>query len=234
MKLIFVVLTVIFANNIHSQSILVNYEVNNLNKVTKTELVFNDTISIFNVLESKSDNKGNPTFFIKNKNEKTAYFNERIINQNMYVKDSIYIMKWELLSDTLTILNEKCLSAKTTFRGRQYTAFYAPKFSVDEGPWKFGGLPGLILSIKSDDNFIEWKAIKLIENYSPIILIPKTNKYKFVGWSDFVKMYKLTIENFIKSVRSNGTMATESKAKMKVDNVEIFYPELQTGEGINY
>ena len=168
----------------------------------------------------------------QNKIENTAYFNERILNQNVYVSDSIYLMKWELLSDTITILNEKCQSAKTVFRGRNYIAFYSPKFRTDEGPWKFGGLPGLILSIKSEDNFIEWNATKIVVNYSQKIMPVNISDYTFIGWSEFVTLYKQSIGKFIKSTRSSGKVANEMKAKMKIDAVEIFYPELQTGEGI--
>jgi len=234
MKLFFLALSLIITISSYSQNVLVEYDVTNLNKVVKTELTFNDTISLFKVLDNKTENKNQNLFFIKRRIEKSAYFTEQIINQNMYVKDSIYLMKWELINDTTSILNEKCLSAKTFFRGRHYKAFYAPKYSFDEGPWKFGGLPGLILAIKSEDNFIEWNATKIIENYSKKITEPNISGYKFIEWSEFVKEYKLTIEKFIKATRSSGKIDNEMSAKMKIDATEIFYPELQTGEGIKF
>jgi len=234
MKQICFAISLILANTTVCQNILVQFEVRNLDKVNTAELLINDTISLFKVSLINSDNKSNNTFFIKNKIENTAYFNERILNQNVYVTDSIYLMKWELLSDTTMILNEKCLSAKTVFRGRSYIAYYSPKFRVDEGPWKFGGLPGLILSIESEDNFIEWNATKIIENYSHKIIPENISSYKFIGWTEFVTLYKQTIERFIKATRSSGKVANEMSAKIKIDAVEIFYPELQTGEGIKF
>ena len=234
MKIFFFSLSFAIVNSSFCQNFLLQFEAKNLDKITTTELVFNDTISIFSVKNTNSANSKYNIFFLKRKIENTAYFSERILNQTVYVSDSLYLMKWELLTDTITILNEKCQSAKTVFRGRNYIAYYSPRFRTDEGPWKFGGLPGLILSVKSDDNFIEWKATKIIENYKSKIILPNTTTYKFIEWNEFVKIYKQTIDKYIKSARSNGTLGNESSAKIKLDAVEIFYPELQTGEGIKF
>lgn len=227
-------MTLIITKTTLCQNTLVQFEVKNQDKINMSELLFNDSISLFKIIFANSEGKSDNAFFIKDKIENTAFFNERILNQNVYVSDSIYLMRWELLNDTINILNQKCLSAKTVFRGRKYIAYYSQKYRTDEGPWKFGGLPGLILSIKSEDNFIEWNAIKIIENYSQKIIPINVSDYKFIGWSEFVTQYKQTIEKFIKATRSSGKVANEMSAKIKIDAVEIFYPELQTGEGIKF
>ena len=52
---------------------------------------------------------------------------------------------WELTDGERTIVGYACRRARCTFRGRSYEAWYAPEIAVSCGPWKFGGLPGLIL-----------------------------------------------------------------------------------------
>lgn len=56
-------------------------------------------------------------------------------------------LKWELLDGFSTIGGYKCRQATTTYRGRKYIAWYTDKFPMKYGPYKFGGLPGLIVCI---------------------------------------------------------------------------------------
>lgn len=234
MKVYLFAIALIVSKNACCQNTLVHYEVTSQGKISSCELVFNDSFAVFKVKPANPDTKSTNAFFVKNKFEGRVFFSERILNQNVYVKDSIYLMKWELLDDTATILNQACLSATTTFRGRKYIAYYSPQYITDEGPWKFGGLPGLIFAIKSEDNFIEWNATKIIENYPDKISPLDCSDYKFLEWNEFVSQYKQAMLNFIKATKSSGRMANDMNARIKIDAVEIFYPELQTGEGIKF
>lgn len=233
MKNIFIIVILLITKTTNCQNLLVQYDIKNQDKIHTAELIFNDSVSFFNIM-SISGIENDNAFFIKNKIENSIFFNEQILNQKIYVKDSINVMKWELRNDTSFILSEKCLSAKTTFRGRSYIAYYSPKYKTDEGPWKFGGLPGLILSIKSEDDFIEWKAKKIIENYSTNMKSLNLSSYKFINWNEFVEQYKQAINKFVKASRSSGKVDDEMSAKIKIEAVEIFFPELQTGEGLTF
>lgn len=68
---------------------------------------------------------------------------------------------WELATGTLTVCGYQCKRATTTFRGRNYTAWYAPEIAVDEGPWKFWGLPGLILKVGDDAGHYSFECIAI-------------------------------------------------------------------------
>ena len=46
-----------------------------------------------------------------------------------------------------TILGYPCHKATTRFRGRDYVAWYTEEIPFPYGPFKFGGLPGLITCI---------------------------------------------------------------------------------------
>lgn len=56
--------------------------------------------------------------------------------------------KWVLHNNTKTIVGYPCKKATTTFRGREYEVWYTTRIPISDGPWKFKGLPGLILSAK--------------------------------------------------------------------------------------
>lgn len=67
--------------------------------------------------------------------------------------------EWELLADTKEIIGYHCRAASTTFKGRKYIAFFTEKIPVADGPYKFQGLPGLILEIYDDQKQYHFLAL---------------------------------------------------------------------------
>ncbi|GHU72365.1 hypothetical protein FACS189413_15350 [Bacteroidia bacterium] len=79
-------------------------------------------------------------------------------------------ISWEIYEDTLSIISYLCQKATCSFRGRNYTAWFCPDIPINNGPWKFGGLPGLILKIYDEQNdyVFECIDIKQYQNGFPI------------------------------------------------------------------
>ncbi|NJK82435.1 MAG: GLPGLI family protein [Saprospiraceae bacterium] len=156
--------------------------------------------------------------------------------ETQYVKEAIPDFSWELLPDTLTILKQKCFAAKTHFRGRDYVAFYAPSIPLSDGAWKFGGLPGLILKVSSqDEDKVNWVATRLELNYKGDIPIPNIAEHTYLTWDDFVKVYMEGFEKFSKRSRSSHTETMDFiKFEIKIPSEEIIHPTLHTGNGAEY
>ena len=55
---------------------------------------------------------------------------------------------WEPLDTTTSVDGREAKGAKGWFRGREYFAWYLPSVPVAFGPWKFNGLPGLIVWVE--------------------------------------------------------------------------------------
>ena len=91
---------------------------------------------------------------------------------------------WELADGERTILGYVCRRAACTFRGRSYKAWYAPEIAVNCGPWKFGGLPGLILAIRDDAGVLDLEATGVEQRVEPIRMTDrnylKTNRKKYL------------------------------------------------------
>ena len=62
-----------------------------------------------------------------------------------WVQENWVPIDWQLLDRTKQINGYECKMAKGTFRGREYTVWYAPTLPYPYGPWKLFGLPGIIL-----------------------------------------------------------------------------------------
>ncbi len=216
------------------QNFMVKYQTTSSAGNLKTLLQVSDSVSTFRLIQDALSKNEDGHFFFMNRNKNILYQTENFRNFIFYVADSLYPMQWKLLPDTMSILRKRCLAATTNFRGRIYTAYYTPSVPVPAGPWKFGGLPGLILSLRSDDNYITWEAIELVENYSGEIKVPDVSRIKFITWEDFVVKYKESFEKLKKQMRSDGTMPPGSTATLKMETTEIIYPELSTGKGITF
>ena len=74
---------------------------------------------------------------------------DRVIGakRDLMLTETIHFQNWEITEDTMTVLNYLCHKATTSFRGRDYVAWFTLDIPVNEGPWKLYGLPGLILKV---------------------------------------------------------------------------------------
>lgn len=90
---------------------------------------------------------------------------------------------WKLADGERSILGYACRRARCSFRGRNYEAWYAPEIAVSAGPWKFGGLPGLILAIRDDAGVLDLEATGVEQRVEPIRMTQrnymKANRKKY-------------------------------------------------------
>ena len=64
------------------------------------------------------------------------------------------LFDWQLLEGDSIVCGYPCHRATTTFRGRSWTVWYTLDLPYSDGPWKFCGLPGLVLyAYDSEDKF---------------------------------------------------------------------------------
>ena len=138
---------------------------------------------------------GNQVITILDKN--IMYSNIKY-GEQYFLKDSIPVMKWKIFkNETKNIGNFNCIKATTTFRGRNYTAWFSTEIPVLFGPWKLNGLPGLILEAYDTNKNVYWY-FKNIEYPSKtkekvrFIKIPKSEKFK--NYSEFKIFQKQQIE----------------------------------------
>lgn len=82
--------------------------------------------------------------------------------------------KWTLHADSAQIAGYPCQKATTRFAGRDYTAWFTRQVPIGAGPYKFQGLPGLIVEISDADNEYRFKLTALKPSSLPIS-IPQEN-----------------------------------------------------------
>ena len=58
---------------------------------------------------------------------------------------------WEITEETGKIRGLPCRKAEADFRGRHWIVWYSEEIPVSDGPWKFQGLPGLVVYASDAD-----------------------------------------------------------------------------------
>ena len=73
--------------------------------------------------------------------------------------DSAFKINWEMHPDTMTVCGYLCHKATARIRGVDWTAWYADDIAIDAGPWKFHGLPGMILKTSNAEGTHDYEAV---------------------------------------------------------------------------
>ena len=116
-----------------------------------------DSISKSNVDKGISDSNlkikksKNLSIVIKEYPEFSVLMISRIGQIKYNVKDG-RILKWKISPENDVFGNFKIQKAESEFAGRKWTAWFTTEIPIQEGPYKFRGLPGLILKIYDSTN----------------------------------------------------------------------------------
>ncbi len=140
-----------------------------------------------------------PDFYYNDK--KHFYYMEVFFDQELMVKDPDLHFKWHLSTETKKVGRFLCQKATTHFRGRDYTAWFAPQIPVTFGPWKFRGLSGLILEVYDKDRVLHIvaKNIKLNEKENCKIKVDKSRFKEAMTIPEFFQKQKeLTNEDLMR------------------------------------
>lgn len=225
-----------------------SYQLDSLNpldiKTEKMELLFNDSISIFqSVSKGIRDSltfegkKVNHNYEVRNDRKfqlprmKIYYSINRVgnsfwildtyrfgglISDNYQLYEENLTFDWKLTDKTDSLFGYLVQQATVTFGGRIWEAWYTPDIPFEAGPYKFYGLPGLIVFLKDKNG--EWEFsldnIELKKINRPITHrvrldanIVKTNNLKF---------YK-DREYYLK----NRTLMDEASKEIIIESSEI-------------
>ncbi|WP_426278080.1 GLPGLI family protein [Chryseobacterium sp. S-02] len=108
--------------------------------------------------------------------------------------------KWHIEKEFLKINNIDCQKATANYKGRVWEAWFSKEYPVNDGPYKFRGLPGLIVSLKDSEgnhvfNLIQIKKIKRI-----FVFLPKNNKE--MNWKDYRKTLMTSTPNLADDIEA--------------------------------
>lgn len=148
-------------------------------------------------------------------NRKENIITERL-EENMFLKKKYAVSEnlpkiiWKLTNESKKIKNYTCKKATTIFRGRTYEVWYTEKIPISIGPWKFNGLPGLILSVQDKEGIYKWEVKSISYPYVDAkvninLLIKENTKFKKISFKDFDKNRVDAIKSKIQTIKARNS-----------------------------
>lgn len=143
-------------------------------------------------------------FLKKDYNAKTMECNQPVTSKIFIIEEKLPAQTWTLSDESRKITQFTCRKATTTFRGRTYTAWYTTEIPIIGGPWKFDGLPGLILQVSSDDGVLSIEAVRIEKKDRIDFPEPSYGKSERVSWEQYCSEYRKTIDRIKKSMQADA------------------------------
>lgn len=129
-------------------------------------------------------------------------------DQYLYYIETKDIFSWDIKQDTATIANMMCQKAELDFGGRHWVAWFTMEIPISDGPYKFCGLPGLILSIYDSKNYWKFDFIALANVKRDVVLNYDSQKVPhLIEKKDFFKEKRYYIDNKMQIEEASGLIS---------------------------
>ena len=160
---------------------------------------------------------------VKNYPIKEITYFDKILQDEMGYTEQIPF-KWKISKEKLKIGDYETQKATTEYGGRKWTAWFSNSLPFSDGPYKFYGLPGLIVKIEDSEGKFSWALAgnKKISNYSELSLADRgtrSNTENKIGLTipkeKFLKIYDDYLNNPLGSVK--GKMTPEQLSQKMPD-----------------
>ena len=121
---------------------------------------------------------------------------------------------WKILPETKEIEGIKVQKATTNFIGRNWIAWFADELQFQDGPYKFYGLPGLILSLEdvNGDHIFKFVGSRKL-NYSPVLHDDLGEKEFLISPKKFKELWKEYLNDPSKKMRQ---LLSDSSIQLKM------------------
>jgi len=151
-------------------------------------------------------------FLIIQTNDHSQFY--ETIGMSLLSYNSPIIDNWKLINETKVINSITCKKAEVRYKGRDWTAWYSTEIPFPYGPYKFSGLPGLIVKITDKTRDYDFELVKSISSSNvkgKMITINKRHyqNAKLVTKKELVEARKNFRENSKHQLESMGTVFSQ-------------------------
>lgn len=133
----------------------------------------------------------------------------------LYYSEETPKQTWDIQEDSIKqVLGYKCHLATAQFRGRLWYAWFTLDIPISNGPWKLGGLPGLIVEAYDSQNYYHYTLTDIqTKNLHPVTFY---NYWK----KEFEKTTRL---DFLEKERKLKTKYADKLKYTNYDFLELDY-----------
>lgn len=134
-----------------------------------------------------------------NKNNQLLFFKSFGVSK-LYYANPLGEFDWKLDGEEKEIKGYKCKKATTTFAGRDYIAWYTLEIPISDGPYKFNGLPGLILELHDTQKHYHF-------TFSSI---EKTNKEHILQFDKYIKVTEKQFDEHVEKIKEKPSLMAKT------------------------
>ena len=170
------------------------------------------------------------TYVYKNYPTGQMTITDRISLQDYCYVDSLHAQTWTMGDSTREVLGYTCQQATADFRGRRWTAWFTMDIPVSDGPWKLGGLPGLILEAYDEGQQHVFTAVGLERVKDELIIFNQqdghNHRFEPTNRLDFLRMerrFLMDSNSFIQMETGIDLLGDEPNQVMRYDLLERDY-----------
>ncbi|AKQ39565.1 GLPGLI family protein [Riemerella anatipestifer] len=176
----------------------------------------------------KSFPKTNSKFLIVQENDKTIFYGT--VGTSVLSYHESKINSWKLVDETKLVNSFSCKKAELRFKGRDWIAWYSAEIPFPYGPYKFGGLPGLIIKMTDKKGEYDFELVKSLPSRDLKGKIVGINKKRY---DNSISVTKQELEvtkdsfrkNLLQSMKNDGVVlspeqTTALREKQKRDELE--------------
>lgn len=112
-----------------------------------------------------------------------------------YYEDQMPGIGWEIHEDTTSVLVYLCTKANCDYDGRSYTKWFTRDIPINDGPYKFYGLTGMIMKVEDSEGIFKFTAIGLEKTDNTEIIIQDKSKYEEMTKNQYFEIKKRMQQN---------------------------------------
>ncbi len=168
-----------------------------------------------------------PKFLIKKYASNTMLSNDHIGRNEYIIKENIDLMNWDISPKDTIFFEKKCKIATTQHRGQKWTVFFTDAFGVTGGPWKFDGLPGLIVYAQNETKQYIFQATELTVSKETNLTVTPTQDKTVVSWTEYITLRKEHDLNKLKRMKSASASAPSAIGGNDIMTIKFTYPLIE-------
>lgn len=177
---------------------------------------------------AKYGRKGQLYKIFKNNDSKKIMVFDKIIFDEYRYEEDLNAQMWQLKEDLDTILGYPVQLATCSFGGRDFEAWFTSDIAINNGPWKFGGLPGLILKVEDTKKHYSFviNGIEKAKSSQKIIEFPTEKNIK-LSKADFLSLnerFTRKPHEFVRNHLGIQEVPINDAAKEAVKRIQPYNP----------
>ncbi len=149
----------------------------------------------------------------------TITLREKIYTDHLEYEEPLPLFSWIIGQEKQTINGYSCQKATTNYSGRSFEAWFTQEIPISDGPYKFNGLPGLIVKIYDTKKHYVYELLA-VKNVYATDITKKKNSFVKTSKIEFTKVRKEFYDNPLAKMEQMGVTITFDDPNQKRKVVE--------------